>query len=186
MARKPVPAAPSSTLPDYLRKVLDIVFVGINPSVNSARAGHYFFTSTNRFWPAVNHSGLFPIPMSSETDYRCLEFGMGFSDVAKRPSASASAMTTTDFREGTAVLKEKLLQYRPRIVCFNGLTAYNAYRKYVERIPEPAKLGLQPGKIGTSIVFVVPSPSAANAAVSLAELAGWYLKLKKLRDGFKP
>ena len=110
------------TLPDYLRQGLDIVFVGINPSVNSARAGHYFYTSTNRFWPAINMSGLFPIPMTRETDYRALEFNIGFTDVAKRPSASASMMTAKDFREGTLLLKEKLRRYQPGIVCFNGLS----------------------------------------------------------------
>ena len=170
------------TLPDSLREGLDIVFVGINPSVNSARAGHYFYTPTNRFWPAVNMSGLFPIPMSRETDYRCLEFNIGFTDVAKRPSASASAMTAKDFREGTRVLKEKLLRYQPRFVCFNGLTAYNAYLKCSENVREPGTLGLQTGAIGSSKIFVVPSPSAANAAFSLDTLADWYTQLKALRD----
>src|SRR5262250_1081534 len=46
------------TLPDYLRSGLDLVFVGINPGLYSARQGHYFARSTNRFWPAFTSSRL--------------------------------------------------------------------------------------------------------------------------------
>ena len=38
------------TLPDYLKKKLDIVFVGLNPGRYSAEVGHYFANKVNRFW----------------------------------------------------------------------------------------------------------------------------------------
>ena len=46
------------TLPDLLRDGLEIVFVGINPSVFSAAQGHYFARKINRFWPAFSRSRL--------------------------------------------------------------------------------------------------------------------------------
>ena len=87
------------TLPDYLAPDLDIVFVGINPGAHSAEVGHYFATPANRFWPAVNRSGLFPEPLTAEDDHRALEFGVGFTDVVKRPSSSASKLRAADYRD---------------------------------------------------------------------------------------
>ena len=40
------------TLPDYLKEGLDIVFVGLNPSIYSVTEGHYFANPRNRFWAA--------------------------------------------------------------------------------------------------------------------------------------
>ncbi|MGH6908499.1 MAG: uracil-DNA glycosylase family protein [Nitrospiraceae bacterium] len=46
------------TLSDYLRPGLAIVSIGLNPSVLSAKKGFYFAHPRNRFWRALNASGL--------------------------------------------------------------------------------------------------------------------------------
>src|SRR6266404_5456243 len=56
MARSVISEDPPPTLPDLLRSGLDLVFVGINPGLYSARQGHYFARRTNRFWPAFSLS----------------------------------------------------------------------------------------------------------------------------------
>ena len=38
-----------NTLPDYLQPDLDIVLIGLNPGLNSIKAGHYFAFGRNRF-----------------------------------------------------------------------------------------------------------------------------------------
>ena len=48
------------TLPDYLQPGLDFVLVGLNPSIPSAQAGHYFANPRNRFWPAFNGAEMTP------------------------------------------------------------------------------------------------------------------------------
>ena len=173
------------TLPDYLAPGLDIVFVGINPGTYSAQVGHYFATPRNRFWPAINRSGLLTEALGPETDYRALEDGIGFTDVVKRPSSSASELRADDYRRWAPVLGEKLERFRPLIVCFHGVTGYKSYLKYVAGVVVRPDLGLQPLDIGPSRVFVVPNPSPANAAYSLDVLVGWYRRLKELRDGMK-
>ena len=45
------------TLPDYLRAGLDIVSIGINPSVYSVEKGFAFARPGNRFWPVFNKAG---------------------------------------------------------------------------------------------------------------------------------
>ena len=170
------------SLPDYLRRGLDIVFVGINPGEYSAMVGHYFATPRNRFWPAINRSGLLGEELSADEDRRVLDYGIGLTDVVKRPSSSASNLRAADYRRWAPVLKEKLERCRPKIVCFHGTTAYRNYLKYAEGVDERPKLGLQPREIGGSRVFVVPNPSPANAAFSLDTLVTWYRRLKEMRD----
>ncbi len=167
------------TLPDYLREGLDLLFVGLNPSQYSAEVGHYFANPRNRFWPAFNLSGLVARQVTAEEDATLLEDGIGFTDVAKRPTPMGSGLRAADFREWAPVLKEKVLQYAPRLVCFHGLMAYKAYLQHGEGVKEKPELGLQDRKIGTSAVFVVPNPSPANAKYSLNDLARWYGRLRE-------
>ena len=108
------------TLPDYLRPGLDLVFVGINPGAYSASVGKYFATPQNRFWSALNRSGL--------TDGRELGPGdeawlfehraIGFTDVVKRSSNSASSLRAADFRTWAPLTQKKLLAASPLVGLF--------------------------------------------------------------------
>ncbi len=167
------------TLPDYLDKGLALVLVGLNPGLTSIRLGHYFAQSRNRFWPAVTEAGLFDPPLTSDTDHLALEQGIGFTDVVKRPSRGASELRAADFREWAPVLRQKLLDHSPRIICFHGVTAYRNYLKYAEGSTPEVQLGPQPDMIGDSRVFVVPNPSPANAVYSMDDLVCWYRRLKE-------
>lgn len=169
------------TLPDYLQPGLDIVLVGLNPGLRSAQLGHYFANPRSRFWVAVTEAGLFDPPLDPDTDHLALEQHIGFTDVVKRPSRGSSDLRAADFRRWAPVLKQKLLNFQPRIVCFHGLTAYRNYRRYADNVNASAELGLQPEKIGESHVFVVPNPSPANAVFRLDDLVGWYRRLIDLR-----
>ncbi len=167
------------TLPDYLRPGLDIVFVGINPGLTSAKAGHYFFNPRNRFWAAFNAAGLAPESLGPETDARALDYGIGFTDVVKRPTRQMSELRAADYRQGAPLLREKLRACGPLVVCFNGLTGYKHYARYTGG-PADAAAGLQPIRIGTSRVYVLPSTSPANAAVSLDRIVEAMREVKAL------
>jgi len=171
-----------STLPDYLAPHLEIVFVGINPGAYSAQVGHYFASPRNRFWAAVKAAGLVDASLGPESDYTILMYHMGLTDLVKRPSASASQIRPSEFREGAPVLKAKLLSYQPRIACFHGMTAFSPFALFALNRRGPFSLGLQPSTLGETRLFVVPNPSPANAAFSLKVLISWYRKLKELRD----
>ncbi len=171
------------TLPDYLAPGLAVVLVGINPSRYSAEVGRYFANPRNRFWRAFNAARLTPEPLSAETDYRALEFGIGFTDLVKRPTPGISELRPEEYRQGAPLLREKLERYRPKIVCFNGITAFDRYLRHTEGRRQRVALGVQAHTIGESRVFVAPNPSPANAAFSLDALVCWYRKLKELRDG---
>ena len=165
-------------MPDLLGPDLSLVFVGLNPSEYSAREGHYFANPRNRFWTAFNRSRLLPPALGRQCkpsdDSALLEHGIGFTDVVKRPTPQGSGLRAADYRRWAPLLREKLTQYQPRLVCFHGLMAYKAFLQYAETEKAAPGIGLQPRTIGLSQVFVVPNPSPANARYSLDALTEWY------------
>ena len=173
------------TLPDYLRPGLDIVFVGINPGLSSVRAGHYFASPRNRFWPALNASGLLGEDLTPQTDERVLQHGIGLTDLVKRPTPGASSLTASDFRESVQPFRDKIEKFRPAFVCFLGVLGCRNYAKYAHAQRPKVSLGLQCWQILDSRVFLTPSPSPANAAYSLKDITGWLKHLRQLRDDLK-
>jgi double-stranded uracil-DNA glycosylase len=174
-------------LPDFLRDGLDIVFIGINPSIMSATQRHYFARPTNRFWPCFSRStlslrarqGLGIETLGPAHDQALLTFGIGFTDIVKRPSANAAGLTRAEFDAGAAQLAAKLEHHNPRIACFHGMTAYRPFRRALTAgLTEPGpELGLQKPSLGGTHLFVVPNPSPANAHFTPADQTGWYDRL---------
>ena len=178
------PETPVETLPplpDHLVPGLDIVFVGINPGERSARIGHYYGNPRNPFWGLLHESGLTPRQLRPEEDHRLPTFGIGITDIVKRPSRGVADLTGADFRRGHAALEAKLLRARPRIVCFNSKTGFvqffgpHAFRRF----------GRQAVRIGAGRVFVMPSTSPANAAVPLAAKRRHLVALRRWRDALR-
>lgn len=173
------------TLPDYLRAGLDIVSIGLNPSLPSVRDGFYFANPRNRFWRALNASGLVGEPL--EPGIAAMEklyaaCAIGFTDVVKRPTAGGRELRAADYKEWAPVLHQRLLQFQPRIAWFQGKQAYANYLKYAMESRPAIDWGEQALRIGDSRVFVTPNPSPANAAFSLDDLVDWYTRLAHLRD----
>ena len=168
------------TLPDYLCSGLDIASIGLNPSLPSVRAGFYFANPRNRFWRALQASGLTGLklePGREAMDTLLYQCRIGFTDVVKRPTAGARDLRAADFRLWAPRLKRKLLQYQPGIAWFHGKLAYASYLAHGEGTRQAVDWGLQPRRIGCTRVFVTPNPSPANAAYSLDDLIGWYRRL---------
>ena len=177
---------PWPTLPDYLERHLDLVLVGINPGLYSVARGHYFARPTSRFWPAFSRSRLSaPIRaalgvdmLTPAHDAALLGFGIGFTDVVKRPSANAADLARRDFAAWAPRLGVRLRRYRPRVACFHGLTAYRPFVRFALRRPDLVpRLGPQTETIGAIRLYVVPNPSPANAHFTVADQAGWYDRL---------
>jgi double-stranded uracil-DNA glycosylase len=174
------------TLPDLLRHGLDIVFVGINPSIYSVERGHYFARRANRFWPALSRSALSAAArgalgveaLGPEHDAALLDHGFGFTDVVKRATANAAALGQAEFAAAAPLLVARLSEYRPRIACFHGVTGYRPFRRTVFCADvRDVMLGAQAETIGTTRLFVVPNPSPANAHASPAAQTAWYDRL---------
>ena len=158
-------------LPEYLRPGLDLVFVGFNPGERSAQVRHYYAGRGNAFWPLLSAAGLVPEPLTYRDDARLPDFGIGLTDLVGRWSRSSAELSRAELAAGAAVLRETLRRYRPRVVAFNGKGAYEAFAG------RRCRLGLQPERLGESLVFVLPSPSGRNGSLSRAEKLAWYRRL---------
>lgn len=182
------------TLPDWIGPGLDILSVGLNPSLNSVRQGFPFATPQNRFWKAFNGSGLLAETLEPGMPAMQRLFAVhriGFTDVVKRPTPGAAQLRAADYREWSPVLRDKILRHAPRIVWVHGKLAWRHYLKYAgdqadalgsELAGTDLDWGLQPYRIGNSQVFITPNPSPANAVYSLDDLILWYRRLAQLKQ----
>lgn len=186
---------PFATLPDYLAPGLRLVFVGINPSLYAVRQGHYFARRGNRFWPAFSASRLSaPVraalgreTLGPEDDARLLDFGIGFTDVVKRPTASVADLPASAFADEVPGLLARLERARPSVACFHGITGYRAFLRHGLGDRSVARdLGPQPRSLGGIHLYVVPNPSGANAHFSLADQIAWYDRLADYLDLVAP
>lgn len=175
------------TLPDLLRGGLDVVFVGINPSSYSVQRGHYFARPTNRFWPCFSRSVLSAAArkalsierLGPQHDRVLLDFGIGFTDVAKRATAKADELAQSELDEGVPFLLRKIEQDRPRVLCFHGVTGYRRFHLVLAGKSGKIKLGLQRLCVGPTRIYLVPNPSGANAHFTPDDQIRWYDQLAR-------
>ncbi len=151
------PLQEGQTLPDYLAPNLKLVIIGINPGYFSARVGHYYARPGNLFWWALSNSGLVPYPMTEKNDKDLLHYGIGITDVVKRPTHSSGDLRQDEFDAGAKETLEKLKTYQPKVVCFVGLLGATAF---LGRHVRPGPLV---ERLGAIRLFAIPSTSRRNA-----------------------
>jgi TDG/mug DNA glycosylase family protein len=154
------------TFPEYLRPGLDVIFIGINPGLRSAEIGRHFAGHSNRFWKLLAESGLTPVRLKAEEDYRLLEFNYGLTNIVKRSTASAAELTAAELRTGAARLRRQLAEYRPRAAAYIGKVVYE-YTSGKTKF----NWGLQPEPIISGVTdFLLPNPSGLNRMVYSEQL----------------
>ena len=163
------------TLPDYLRKGMKLVIVGCNPTESSVRAGHYYAGRGNSFWPTLFESGVVPEPFDYPDDRRVIEFGIGLTDLVKRPTKTVEELKREDFAEGRIVLGQKLEEFGPRVVAFNGKLPYEQFAQ------RTCKYGLQKQQLYGAQVYVLPMTSGQDAG-GKAERMKHFRNLARLVD----
>ena len=164
---------PMRTLPDHLRKGMRLVIVGCNPSESSVRVGHYYAGRGNEFWPILYESGVVPEPFDYHDDKRVIEFGVGLTDLVKRPTKGVDELKREDYAEGRIVLSQKLEEFTPHVVAFNGKLTYEQFAQ------RTCKFGIQKEFLYGARVYVLPSTSGANT-VGKQEKLRHFRKLAQL------
>ncbi|MEH7356487.1 mismatch-specific DNA-glycosylase [Neobacillus drentensis] len=112
---------------DHLKEDLTILFVGFNPSIRSGELGHHYANPNNRFWKILFEAGLTSRKYEAAEDAKLLEIGYGFTNIVERPTKAADEITKEEYKEGREVLKRKIKQYKPKVVCFVGKGVYQQY-----------------------------------------------------------
>lgn len=166
------------TLEDYLEMNLDIVFVGINPSLMAAHRGRYYAGPGNHFYKLLYESGLTPRFVNFEEDYKLLQYSIGLTNIVTRPTRSAADLKRTEIKEGASVVKEKLELYKPKVAVFNGKCIYEVFANITSR--SSFHFGLQPEHINDTAIWVIPSSSARCAHFPrMVDKLHFYTGLKK-------
>lgn len=169
------------TLPDFVGKNMCILSVGLNPSPPSVLAGYYFAGRGNRFWPALNRSGLAGRLLEPGPDacrYLLEVRQLGHTDVVKRPTPGARDLRAADYRDWLPRLVRLIDTWQPAVLWFHGKVAYRHYLRSFGNAGRISDWGWQPQRLQSARVYLSPNPSAANAVFSLENLVESYRELR--------
>jgi mismatch-specific thymine-DNA glycosylase len=179
--------APPSTyahlpgLPDAIADNLLVLFIGLNPGIQTARTGHAYAHPSNLFWKLLFSSGLTPRLCSPTEDRQLPEmYSMGFTNIVARPSRNGSELSKQEMDEGVEILHEKCRKYRPESVCVVGKSIWESIWRVRHGKPvgkafkygwqdESENMGVIEGEWEGSKVFVSSSTSGLAATLSPAE-----------------
>jgi TDG/mug DNA glycosylase family protein len=165
-----------SAVPDVLAAGLRAVFCGINPGRMSAAAGTHFANPRNDFWRLLHEAGLTPRRLDPSEQYCLPDFGYGLTNAAHRTTRGSSDLRRGDFVGSAARLAQIAADLRPLVIAFVGKAAYQG--PFHER-PEH---GLQARRFPSTLLYVLPSTSPANAAVSYDARLRWFRELRELLE----
>jgi double-stranded uracil-DNA glycosylase len=171
--RSELQAARGKTIADCLGADLDVLFVGINPSLYSAAVGHHFARPGNRFWAALHGSGFTPRLFRPDEDGDLPSLGLGLTNLVARATARADELEADELIQGGRTLVRKVRRWRPKWVAVVGVTAYRAAFGRPD-----AKVGRRDETIADASVWVLPNPSGLNAHYQLPALIEAFAELR--------
>jgi len=151
-----------------------VVFCGINPGHWSAKEGAAFANPRNDFWRLLHAAGFTPRVLAPREQGELPRYGIGLTNAARRTTRGSSELRAGDFAGARERLEEVASTLAPRAIAFVGKSAYQGV--FGER---PAH-GLQERRLGGTVLFVLPSTSPANAAVSWDQRLRWFRALAEL------
>jgi double-stranded uracil-DNA glycosylase len=153
----------SSAVPDVLAPGLRVLFCGINPGRLSAAAAAHFANPRNDFWRLIHAAGFTPRLLEPHEQFRLPDYGLGVTNAVHRTTPGSGDLRRGDFAGSADRLTRIAEELRPAWIAFVGKEAYRG------TFGERPKLGSQDRRLGKTRLFVLPSTSPANAAVSWDE-----------------
>ncbi|KAK5012067.1 uracil-DNA glycosylase-like protein [Cryomyces antarcticus] len=119
------------TLRDVLEPNLICVFVGTNPGIRTATAGHAYAHPSNLFWKLLHSSGCTDRRCRPEEDVHLPRlYAMGNTNIVERPSKDAAELSKAEMAAGTPILEAKILKYKPEAVCIVGKGIWESVWRY--------------------------------------------------------
>jgi TDG/mug DNA glycosylase family protein len=167
-------AARGKSIPDLIAPGLDVLFVGINPSLWSGAVGLHFARPGNRFWRALHEAGFTDRLLSPYEGRELLARRIGVTNLVNRATASADELDMADYERGARRITAKVRRYRPKVVAFVGM---GAYRVAFGRAR--ARGGRQEDHLGSADIWVLPNPSGRTAGYQMPALARAFRELRQ-------
>jgi double-stranded uracil-DNA glycosylase len=170
-------------LRDCIQPGVLILFVGINPGLRSAQIGHHFAGHSNRFWKLLHESELVSEPLTCREDQRLPEWHLGLTNIIGRCSAGIDVLDPVEYRQGMAILEQKIRRYQPRIVALLGVTIYRILFPPEDPANGFLHLGATSRQLAGARIFLLPNPSGRNASYSYHQMLTAFCTLRdNMRD----
>ncbi|MGH2470887.1 MAG: G/U mismatch-specific DNA glycosylase [Candidatus Limnocylindria bacterium] len=172
--RDELQAAYGKAIPDVIATGLDVLFVGINPSLWSGAVGLHFARPGNRFWRALHDAGFTGRLLSPYEGRELLKRRIGVTNLVNSATASADELELADYQRGARRIAAKVRRYRPKVVAFVGMGAYRV------AFGRPrAGGGLQDERLSGAAIWVLPNPSGRTAGYQMPALARAFRELRR-------
>ena len=151
-----------TVLDDLLKDGLKLVVCGTAAGAKSASLKQYYAGPGNKFWRTLFELGLTPRQLAPIEAELLLDFGIGLTELVKGQSGADSTLLFDG--KGAESLREKMLDFQPRVLCFNGKRAAQEFLG-----TKTVAFGAQQERIGMTVLYVAPSTSgAANGSWDLS------------------
>ena len=172
--REELQAARGKSIPDVIAPGLDVLFVGINPSLWSGAVGLHFARPGNRFWRALHEAGFTDRLLFPYEARELLKHRIGVTNLVNRATASADELDVADYERGGRSIAAKIRRYRPKVVAFVGMGAYRV------AFGRPrARGGRQEDRLAGAEIWVLPNPSGRTAGYQMPALARAFRELRR-------
>lgn len=153
---------------------LDVLFCGINPSLDSGATGHHFAGPGNRFWKVLYEAGFTDRLVHFTEDQVLLEYGCGITNLVNYATGKASELTAAQLQQGARDIARTVQKHHPAILAVVGISAYRVAFKRPK-----ARVGRQDDhQINNTIVWVLPNPSGLNAHYQMPDLVRLYRRVR--------
>jgi double-stranded uracil-DNA glycosylase len=171
-------AARGRSIPDLIGPDLDVLFVGINPSLWSGAVGLHFARPGNRFWRALHEAGFTDRLLSPYEGRELLKRRIGVTNLVNRATANADELDTAEYQRGARRIAAKVRRYRPKVVAFVGMGAYR-----IAFARPRARGGRQEERLAGAGIWVLPNPSGRTAGYQMPALARAFRELRRSLAG---
>lgn len=162
-----------ATIPDLVGPGIQVLLVGINPSLYSGWTGLHFARPGNRLWRTLHEAGLTPRLLHPSETSSLIAAGIGITNLVARATARADELSADEVRAGVAPLRSLVRRHRRlRAVAFLGISTYR-----IAFDARRAAVGEQPERFEGARVWVLPNPSGLNASYQQPALTKAYAAL---------
>jgi mismatch-specific thymine-DNA glycosylase len=114
-------------LVDSLAPNLICVFIGVNPGLRTATAGHAYAHPSNLFWKLLHSSGCTPRRCAPEEDRDLPRlYALGHTNIVTRATKDASELSKAEMDAGVELLEQKVALHRPESACIVGKSIWES------------------------------------------------------------
>jgi double-stranded uracil-DNA glycosylase len=148
-----------TVLPDIGGPGVTLVICGEQAGPESARVGHYYAGSGNRFWQTLLQIGLVTDGLGFQDDGRLPEYGIGLTDIKKSTVHGDKKPPSAEDRQRFFELVEA---WNPPILAFHGIGVAKSVLDRVVLSCGPVKDTGLPAPLAHRSVHVLTSTSGQN------------------------